>query len=121
MKLSALVDPITGQPVYGPTGTRKLVAAASALVAFVLTTPLGSCGADPTLGLDLTGLDAGALNARATFNLRVTSALDRYVRAGRLADVRVTSEVQGDALVFEVSFRDPREQTSQTFKGTVTP
>lgn len=74
-------------------------------IAFVLSTQLGECGYDTTLGVDWASLDAGSPSVLREAERRIRAALDRYVRAGRFTLVRVVcSRLGAEGLSWEVEY-----------------
>ena len=74
-------------------------------IAFVLSTQLGECGYDATLGVDWATLDAGSPSVLREAERRIRAALDRYVRAGRFTLARVTCSRLGvEGVVWEVEY-----------------
>lgn len=74
-------------------------------IAFVLSTQLGECGLDTTLGVDWATLDAGSPSVLREAERRIRAALDRYVRAGRFTLPRVTCSALGvEGVAWEVEY-----------------
>lgn len=86
-----------GRPLQGePEGER---------IAFVLSTQLGECGYDSTIGVDWATLDAGSPSVLREAERRIRAALDRYVRAGRFTLPRVVcSRIGVDGVLWEVDY-----------------
>lgn len=74
-------------------------------IAFVLSTQLGECGYDPTLGVDWASLDAGSPSVLREAERRIRAALDRYVRRGRFTLPRVVcSRLGAEGVSWEVEY-----------------
>lgn len=74
-------------------------------IAFALSTQLGECGYDSTLGVDWATLDAGSPSVLREAERRIRAALDRYVRARRFTLPRVVcSRLGADGVQWEVDY-----------------
>ena len=93
-------------------------------VLVTLRTPKGRCPMDPTLGPDYAILQKATPDIAARWRASVIESLQRYVRAGQIADLSVTVDLSGGsagvsaAWLYSVSFSDPREPSATKRKST---
>lgn len=89
------------------------------LVALVLHTELGSCGADPSRGVNFKRLQKAAPNAGAAWKSEVERALKPLVDRKLVTGLVVTVTVERDRLTYQVDFTDPRTAARSSFRETL--
>lgn len=91
---------------------------ATEVVVRVFRTPKGSAARDPDEGIDLTGIDLGNPNAKSVVDRRMRAALAKYVGMGLFAIVSLDVEIQGEAVLWAMVIRDPREGVLPILRNT---
>jgi phage baseplate assembly protein W len=109
---SRKLDPLTGDyPFDTNKGTWIAGHPMAERIHRCLRTPRGSAMRDPDYGLDTSQLDNARPNAESLLKNAIVRALDRYVKAGLLkTQPTVTTEKQGNLILYEVRFLDPQDQ-----------
>ena len=105
------IDPGTGDVVMNGA-TWAYQRPLTAMVLGVLRTPLGSYLPDITYGLDYSRLQKMTPSIGADFQAALTQALRFLTSKGQLKNLRVTYSTTGTALIFNVTFTDPRDPSN---------
>jgi hypothetical protein len=105
------LDPATGDWARGGS-ERPASAPATQIVLWTLRTPKRSFLPDLTLGPDYDLIQKQTPNAAAAWKASVEEALDRYVRRGVIAELRVVVDPPAKGrLLYLVDFVDPRARS----------
>lgn len=114
-------NPDTGEPLLTAAGAwQRSEAPLVELACAVLRVQLGRCPLDPDFGVDWAAVRKGVPNAAAVLRSVLLRAFERYTRSGLMADLSIETETRGNALLYEVSFTDPRTDARMTLpRGTI--
>jgi hypothetical protein len=113
------LDPATGDVVFDRTRSSWTQGHPATEVALrALRTMKGSAARDPNEGIDLTDIDLGSPNASAVVERRINDALAKYVRMGLFSIVDLKVDIVGDAAIWHLVIRDPREGELPPLEGT---
>lgn len=89
------------------------------LVARLLRTPLGTCQADPTWGVDWSRVEKMKDTAARDAQAAIETAMKLLSRPGYVSGVVVQAEARDGAVLYQVDFTDPRTRTRQSLPGVV--
>lgn len=110
--------PSTGEVLLDGVRWARATAPMAEIVAMTLRTQLGACAVDLELGVDWRSIAKLSTGAPATARTAIETALGRYVRAGQITDLSVSTRVDANRLWYEVSYRDPRLTTANPIRIT---
>lgn len=111
-------DPQTGEVLLDGNVWERSPAPMSEVVAMTIRTQAGACAIDPGLGVDWRSIDRLGPGATATAQHAIEQALARYVAAGLIRAVSVTTGRQGSLITYNVTYIDPRmPATRQRING----
>lgn len=115
--LTPAIDPGTGDLSLDDGALAWAVSAAIGLVVFVLRTPLGTCEADPEIGVDWSVARTDTADAPQALTRELERALQWIAEGGWLRDlaVTVTRGLPG-RLAYTVAFHDGTRP--RTIRGT---
>lgn len=111
-------DPTSGEALFDGNRWATSPSPMVEVVLMVLRTPLGA-NADVTLGVDWRRVDKLGTGAAATAKAAIEEALRFLVASGQIARLAVEAEVDArrGALLYSVSFTDPRLARRPTIRG----
>lgn len=112
---------ISGDLTLNSSGNNfSFVEPAAQLVLIVIRTKRGTCGADPTLGVDWDLVERSPDGMRKGARRAIEQALAPWVSRGRIANVKVQTEEQPlGRLAIDVSFEDPRRPGRRNVKAVM--
>lgn len=110
-------NPQTGEVLLDGNRWERSPAPMSEVVAMTMRTQLGACVLDPGLGVDWRSVDKLAPGAAALAQYVIEQGLARYVTAGLIRSLSVTTRNVGSYIEYSVTYIDPRMPATRPRHG----
>lgn len=85
----------------------------------IMATPRGKFVPEPDFGIDLRDVNTARSDCSTRFRAAILAALSELVRKRLITNTKVSVEVSGDRLRYDISFYDPRARDTFREKGQI--